>query len=133
MENIGIHSGKRLFNADLNKQAQKIIFSWKMTKHFIQKFGSTIEIYLNKKLIWIRNWISIIIFSRKFPNQCNKLMSHYITPHRHYDDVVYVKKRNEALKLYNGLQNCFCFLKLENLVYQYNPFIINNNTTQSTF
>lgn len=51
MENIGIPSGKRLFNADLNKQAQKIIFSWKMTKHFIQKFGSTIEIYLNKKLI----------------------------------------------------------------------------------
>ena len=45
------------FNPDLNKQAQEVISSKKMTKLFTQ-------------FIWMANWISFIIFSEKCPTQC---------------------------------------------------------------
>ena len=58
-----------LFNPDLN-WAQKVIFSWKMTKLFHSQICFNIytsaAIYLNEKL-------DLHLVYKKFPNQCNRL------------------------------------------------------------
>ena len=75
---------------------------------------------------WMKNWIYITILSEKFANQCMEQTNSKV-PSKHFT-IMQGLITNMAVSLWNfySLVCKFnvCFIRLENLVYQNNPFII---------
>ena len=80
----------------------------------------------------LQNLIYITIFSEKFPHQCKEQTNskvpltfpHCTGPHLEYGSHVYVKNKLGS-QIYSLVYNVNAsFIRLENLIYQNNPFII---------
>ena len=59
----------------------------------------------------------------KLTAKCFLTFSHYTRPHLQYGSCVYVKNKLGS-QIYSLVYKFICFIRLENLVYQNNPFII---------
>ena len=116
---------------------KKLYFHGKWHSHFTHKSVSAFIICRN--LSQWKNKFIFYIFNEKFPNQCKeqtnrKVPFSTILPlHKASFWIWWLclceKQISRLSNLYNSLQSYVCFTRLENLVYQNNPFIIIYNST----
>ena len=105
-----------------------------MTKSFHSQI--CFNIYFQQKFIWMKNWIYITTFSEKFPNQCkeqakSKVSANILLSYKASTWTWWLSLREKWIRLSNlcdSLQVYVYFIRLENLVYQNNPFLIYSNT-----
>ena len=106
---------------------KKLCFHRKWQNHFTQKSVSILAICRN--FIWMKNWIYISLFSAKFPSQCKEQTNSKV-PSKHSLNTqgliwVYLKNKLDSQVFYFLVYKFnVCFISLENLVYQNNPFIV---------
>ena len=81
---------------------KKLYFHRKWQNQFTHKSVSILIIFRNS--MWMKNWIYITTFSKKFPNKCKEQTNskgpsnffHYTRFHPKYGDYVYVKNKLDS-------------------------------------